>query len=85
MYRLLLTLAWLMAVGYSQVPTFWFLVHPFAERWRLRPRSAYRFLVPVWLAEMGLVVALTWRWRAVTLYSSPYLWIPAAALFAAGF
>ena len=84
MYRVLLTLAWLLAVGYSQVPTFWFLAHPFAERWRSRPRSPYRVLVPIWLAEMLGVAALTWRWREVALYSAPYAWIPAVLLIATG-
>ena len=82
-YRVLLTLAWLFGVAYSQVPTFWFLAHPFAERWRAR-RRPYLILVPVWLAEMLLVAAITWRWREVELYRVPWLWIPAALLIALG-
>jgi protein-S-isoprenylcysteine O-methyltransferase Ste14 len=84
MYRALITVAWLFGIAYSQVPGFWLLVHPFAERWRTRRRSAYPVVVPLWLAEMALIAAITWRWREVVLYQSRLLWIPAAALLLAG-
>lgn len=83
MYRLVLTLAWLFGVAYSQVPTFWFLAHPFAERWRAR-RRPYLILVPVWLSEMLLVAAITSPWHEVELYRIPWLWIPAAGLIVLG-
>ncbi len=83
MYRVLLTLAWLFSVGYSQVPTFWFLAHPLAERWRAR-RRPYNLLLPVWLAEMAAVAALTWHWRKLALYRTPYTWVVACFLLVAG-
>jgi protein-S-isoprenylcysteine O-methyltransferase Ste14 len=84
MYNLLLAAVWLLAVGYSQVPTFWLLAHPLAERWRAQRRSPYRVLVPVWLGEMLLVAALTWHWREVALYRTAWAWVPAVPLIASG-
>jgi len=78
------TIAWLACVIYSTIPAFWFMVHPFAEKWRSRKRSPFRLLVPSWLLMWILVAALTWRWRQVALYRTDWLWIPAALLFAGG-
>src|SRR5260370_39830244 len=80
MYRVLLAVAWLFGVGYSQVPTFWFMAHPSAERWRARHRSPYSVLVPLWLAEILTVLAVTWRWREAVFYQTPWTLIPAIAL-----
>jgi hypothetical protein len=43
-------LGWLACVVYSTIPAFWLMVHPFAERWRMRQTSPYRVLVPAWIA-----------------------------------
>jgi protein-S-isoprenylcysteine O-methyltransferase Ste14 len=80
MYRVLLAVAWLFGVAYSQVPTFWFMAHPLAERWRASRRSPYRVLVPVWLAGILGVLALTWRWREAVFYETPWTMIPGIAL-----
>ena len=81
---LLRTVAWLACVVYSTIPSFWLMVHPRAHRWRAHVRSPFRVLVPAWLTMWIGVAALTGPWRHVTLYSSPWTWLPAALLFATG-
>ncbi len=77
-------IAWLACVIYSTIPVFWFMIHPFAGRWRARRRSPYLVLLPAWFA-MWIVAALVTRpWRNLLLYSTAWPWIPAALLFAAG-
>jgi protein-S-isoprenylcysteine O-methyltransferase Ste14 len=80
----LLTLGWLACVVYSTIPSFWFMVHPRAERWRSRGGSPFRVLVPAWVTMWIGMGCLTGPWRHVRLYSTPWSWLPAAALFAAG-
>lgn len=76
---------WLACVVYSTVPLFWLMVHPRAHRWRAKERSPFRFLVPAWLTMWVGIGALTGHWRDVVLYSTPWTWIPAVALFVVGF
>ena len=78
-------IGWLACVGYSTVPAFWFMVHPFAERWRARQRSPYRVLLPAWMLMWVAMGLITWRWRQVELYRADWFWIPAGLLFACGF
>ncbi len=77
-------IGWLACVVYATVPSFWFLVHPFAEHWRKRNRSPYLVLLPAWMGMWGVLGGLTVRWRATTLYSTALMWIPAVGLFAIG-
>jgi protein-S-isoprenylcysteine O-methyltransferase Ste14 len=80
----LLTMGWLACVVYSTIPSFWFMVHPRAERWRSRGGSPFRVLVPAWVTMWVGMGCLTGPWRHVRLYSTPWNWLPAAALFAVG-
>lgn len=82
--RILDTIAWLAALVYSTIPAFWLVVHPRVKRWRSRPRSPYRVLVPMWVAMWIVMGAITWPWRHLRFYSSPIAWIPAAVFFVAG-
>ena len=82
--QLLRTLGWLACVVYSTIPSFWLMVHPRAHMWREKHRSPFRVLVPAWIVMWVGVAALTGPWRAATIYSTPWSWIPAALLFAAG-
>lgn len=84
MQEVLRIVAWLACVVYSTVPAFWFMVHPFAERWRARERSPYRLLIPAWMLIWVVVGLITWRWRQAALYRTHWFWIPAALLFAVG-
>jgi protein-S-isoprenylcysteine O-methyltransferase Ste14 len=77
-------LGWLACVVYSTIPLFWFMVHPRAHRWRARVRSPFRVLVPAWITMWAGVAALTGPWRHVTIYSTPWTWVPAVLLFSVG-
>ena len=83
--HLLRTAGWIACVVYSTVPLFWLMVHPRAHKWRGKEGSPFRFLVPAWLMMWVGVGVITGRWRDVVLYSTPWTWIPSAALFVAGF
>jgi protein-S-isoprenylcysteine O-methyltransferase Ste14 len=78
------TLAWILCVIYSTIPAFWLLIHPRADYWRSR-QSPYKILLPLWIAMWLVAAAVTAPWRSVLLYVTPWTWIPAAFLFAAGF
>jgi len=78
------TLGWLACAVYSTIPAFWFMIHPFAERWRARRRSPYRLLVPAWMAMWVVVALISSPWRHVALYRAAWPWIPAVVLFACG-
>ena len=77
--------AWLACVVYSTIPAFWFMIHPFADRWRVRHRSPYPILLPAWMAMWALVALITRPWRQLHFYSAGWAWLPAVFLFAAGF
>jgi len=79
------TMGWLVCVIYSTIPAFWLMVHPRAHRWRTRPRSPFRVLVPAWMTMWIGIAALTGPWRNIALYSKLGGWIPACILFATGF
>lgn len=80
----LLLIPWLAGVVYSSIPLFWFAIHPFAARWRRMRRSPYIILLPVWLVIIIAIGGSTWPWRAQKLYSTPWMWLPALALFVFG-
>lgn len=82
--QFLRTLGWLACVIYSTVPLFWLMIHPGAHRWRTRQASPFRILVPAWIAMWIIIAALTTPWRRAVVYSTPWTWLPAALLFAAG-
>jgi methanethiol S-methyltransferase len=84
MRELLLMCAWFVGVVYSTIPSFWLLVHPFAERWRERRGRVLTQLGLIWLGEIMLVLAITFRYRQEVLYSNPLSWLLWAALFLIG-
>ena len=82
--QFLRTLGWLACVVYSTIPLFWLMVHPRAHRWRAREGSPFRVLIPAWIVMWVSMGALTGPWRRAAFYSTPWTWLPAALLFAAG-
>ncbi len=78
------TIAWVIAVIYATIPSYWLLVHPRIEYWRAR-RARLISVGPLWMALWVVAGALTWRWRLIVLYRNVWAWIPAAALIVAGF
>ena len=81
-------IGWLACVVYSTIPAFWFMIHPFAERWRTRhlsnQRSPFIVLLPAWMAMWVVVALVTRPWRDVLLYRAYWTWGAAALLFAFG-
>ena len=84
MREVLQTVGWLACVVYSTIPAFWFMIHPFAERWRARRRSPYRVLMPLWIAMWVMMALITAPWRHVALFQTLSTWIPAVPLFICG-
>lgn len=82
--QFLRTLGWLACVVYSTIPLFWLMVHPRAHKWRENEWSPFRVLVPAWITMWLGVGALTGPWRLVTIYSTPWTWLPAVLLFTTG-
>lgn len=84
MFYYMTLVGWLACAIYSTIPAFWLMIHPFADRWRTRRRSPYFILVPAWIAMWIIAAVATSPWRHLALYESPWSWIPAVPLFAAG-
>ena len=82
--QFLQTLGWLACVVYSTIPSFWFMVHPRAQKWREKKRSPFRVLLPAWIGMWIAIGALTAPWRNAKLYTTPWAGIAAVALFALG-
>jgi hypothetical protein len=80
----LLHIPWMASVLYGSIPLFWFAIHPFANSWRTMRRSPYLILLPIWAAIIFALAWATWPWRTVRIYSSPWMWLPAAILFLYG-
>ncbi|MBZ5549823.1 MAG: isoprenylcysteine carboxylmethyltransferase family protein [Acidobacteriia bacterium] len=78
------TIGWLACAVYSTIPAFWFMIHPFAERWRSQRRSPYRVLLPLWIAMWIGMALVTQPWHRITVYQTLWSWAPAIPLFAVG-
>jgi protein-S-isoprenylcysteine O-methyltransferase Ste14 len=78
-------LAWCSCIFYATVPLFWILLHSRVAQWRGSARSAYRKLLPIWALSWAVLALLTFRWRELTLYANPWLWLPGTVLLAIGF
>ena len=85
MRLLVQTLGWAVCCVYATIPSFWLVIHPWAEYWRSRRRSPYLVLIPVWIGMWVVVAAITAPWRHVQVYSTLWLWIPAVLLVSTGF
>jgi protein-S-isoprenylcysteine O-methyltransferase Ste14 len=77
-------LGWLACAVYATIPAFWLMIHPWAARWRARKRSPYFALLPLWFAMWLLFGVVSWPWREVQIYFTPWSWLPASLLFGAG-
>lgn len=84
MLVLLAFLGWMACVVYSTVPAFWLLIHSRADRWRQWRVSPYLVLIPAWIAMWAVMIAVTWRFKNLYIYSTPWAWLPAVALFLLG-
>ena len=85
MRLLVQALGWAVCCVYATIPSFWLVIHPWAEYWRSRRRSPYLVLIPVWIGMWVVVAAITAPWRHVHIYSTLWVWIPAVLLVSTGF
>ena len=83
MSRVLAIIAWVPTVLYATIPLYWFVVHPFAERWRAR-RRPFALILPLWAALIVLTGLLSFPATRQHLYPSGWSWLAALPLFAAG-
>jgi protein-S-isoprenylcysteine O-methyltransferase Ste14 len=81
--RVVYTIAWLVAIIYSTIPSYWLLVHPIIHFWRGR-RVRLSAVGPLWIMLWVIAGLITWPWRLVALYRTPWTWIPAVALILTG-
>jgi len=84
MEAMLLRISWLLGVGYSSIPLFWFAIHPFAGTWRRLHWSPYRALLPIWAVVILAQLWITWPWHALRLYSALFMWLVALPFFVLG-
>src|SRR5664280_2226294 len=78
-------LALLACSVYGTIPLFWFVVHPFVDRWRASGRRAYAFILPVWGGFIAIAFLLMWPFRSAHFYANWFAWAPAAIFFLLGF
>ena len=78
-------LAMLVCSVYGTVPLFWFVVHPFVERWRERGRRSYAIILPVWGGFIAIAFLMMWPFHTVRFYVRWFAWAPATILFLLGF
>jgi protein-S-isoprenylcysteine O-methyltransferase Ste14 len=85
MRSLLQFAGWALCIVYTSVPLFWFMIHPFADHWRVQRRNPYRVLLPGWIAMWILIGFATSHWRRIVLYGNPWTWIPGIVFLLCGF
>ena len=78
-------MGWALCIVYASIPSFWFMIHPFADYWRVQRRNPYRVLLPGWIAMWIVIGLATWHWRGIMLYQNPWTWIPAVLFLLGGF
>jgi len=78
-------LALLACSVYCTIPLFWFVVHPFVDRWRARGRRAYVFILPVWGIFILAAFLAVWPFRQERFYNTWFAWAPALLCFFLGF
>jgi protein-S-isoprenylcysteine O-methyltransferase Ste14 len=81
--RVLYTIVWVVAIIYATIPSYWLLVHPIIHFWRGR-RVRLSTVGPLWVALWLIAGLITWPWRLVTLYRTPWAWIPGGLLIFTG-
>ena len=84
MRAVLLIVAWVAPLAYALIPVYWFLVHPFAARWRGVHR-ALLYVVPLWLLAYLVAGYLTLPYSRTQLYDHWAAWLVGGALVAAAF
>jgi protein-S-isoprenylcysteine O-methyltransferase Ste14 len=77
------TIAWLIAIVYATIPTYWLAVHPFADFWRKRRGKVYTLLGLAWIAIWIVAGLLTAPYRHQRLWPM-WSWVVWLILFVFG-
>ena len=83
-HTVLHSLAWFACIGYSTIPLFWLMIHPFVKFWRARRRNPFTVLLPLWIVLWVITALITAPRHRFELYSTSVAWLPAAGLLAVG-
>lgn len=65
-------LAWLVCGVYATIPTFWLLIHPFADWWRSRFRAPLKVIGSIWVLIWIIAWAASYPWMQAKLHVSPW-------------
>jgi protein-S-isoprenylcysteine O-methyltransferase Ste14 len=87
MLSLFETVGWLACCVYASIPSFWLIIHPHAQKWRERKRQrkgVYNILVPLWMSMWVGLFLITYPWRHMVLYRSPWWWAVALLFIGSG-
>lgn len=77
------TIGWIIGIVYATIPSYWLLVHPHVNWWRQRGARLSR-VGPFWMLLWVAMGAITWPWRLVAMYESPWAWLAGGPLILAG-
>jgi len=80
---ILRTAAWIAAVIYATIPSFWLLIHPFPAFWGAR-KSPLKLMGLMWLTMWLVVGWITAPFRGLLLYSTPFAILPGGLLLIIG-
>jgi protein-S-isoprenylcysteine O-methyltransferase Ste14 len=78
------TIAWIAAIVYSTVPSYWLWVHSRAPDWAQRGGKRLHAVGPAWVLMWVAAAALTWNLRSKALYTAVWPWAPAGLLIFTG-
>jgi protein-S-isoprenylcysteine O-methyltransferase Ste14 len=78
------TIAWLVAIIYATIPSYWLIVHSRARFWAAQGGRRLQTVGPLWFLLWVIAAALTCPWRLVRWYDLPWAWIPGVVLIASG-
>ena len=84
MLHALRLVSWLLVVVYATIPSYWLVIHPFADYWRTRKGAVMPIVGLTWLVCMVLAGVATWPLLDRLLYETPFSWIAAFVIAVPG-
>jgi len=78
------SLGWFLSIVYSTIPLYWIIVHPRARSWGSARKAPLTLLGGIWFGLWIAAGVMTWPWRDVVMYDTPWSWLVAAPFFALG-
>jgi protein-S-isoprenylcysteine O-methyltransferase Ste14 len=76
---------WIAVIVYASIPSYWIVVHPRARQWGAQHHAPLKKLGPIWFSMWVLGFVITYHWRDLLVYSTPWAWLAAVPFFSAGF